>query len=58
MEGRGRSMDEAGEGGRGREGTGGPLSHITDTPLTAQRTPDRGCSTADECRAMLQLSPA
>jgi hypothetical protein len=48
----------AGEKGMGMEGTGDPLSQFLDTPLTVQRSPNRGCSTAYECRVMLQLPPA
>jgi hypothetical protein len=57
VKGREKSRDEAGDKGMRMEGTGGPLSQILDTPLTVQRTPDRRCSTAYECRVMLQLPP-
>jgi hypothetical protein len=58
VKGREKSRDGGRRGRYGMEGTGGPLSQILDTPLTVQRTPDRGCSTAYECRVMLQLPPA
>jgi hypothetical protein len=56
-----KSRDEAGDKGMRMEGTGGrsPFTNSVglDTPLTAQRTPDRRCSTTYECRVMLQLPP-
>jgi hypothetical protein len=59
VKGREKSRDEAGDKGMRMEGTGGrsPFTNSVDTPLTAQRTPDRRCSTAYECRVMLQLPP-
>jgi hypothetical protein len=52
VKGREKSRDEAGDKGMRMEGTGGrsPFTNSVDMPLTAQRTPDRRCSTAYECR--------
>jgi hypothetical protein len=57
VKGKEKSRAEAGDKGMRMEGTGGPLSQILDTPLTVQRSSDRRCSTAYECRVMRQLSP-
>jgi hypothetical protein len=53
----GKSRYEAGDKDMKMEGKGGPLSQILDMPLTVQRTLDRRCSTAYECRVMFQLPP-
>jgi hypothetical protein len=63
MEGRERSRDWAERKLRGGKGsTGGPPftnpRYATISILTVECSPDRGCGTADECRAMLQLPPA
>jgi hypothetical protein len=58
MEGRERLRDGAGEEDReGRDGRS-PFTNPRYATDCMQRTPDRGCGTADECRAMFQLPPA